>query len=316
MRFLSSLCLLAALAAPATAQSWYARGEFNGWGLDNPMIVDPGDSTHYTANLTGLFESSPYNWKGALEDWSIEMPGIGPGNDARAYSDTTGNLNLHMYDQTTWSDGYLPNNSRRVGYDDTKAFGWEIVGSFNGWPGTSPDATYQLADMGNGVYKGTFNMPAGGQEFKFRGLTATEWDTTIGQSFRNSANNNTFLVGTAGDPWTFELDLPKGRFRYYTTAVSPGQQGDFNEDGIVDAADYTVYRDNSGSTTALPNDSSGTPVGTASYNNWKAHYGQGTLITWMARHTPTGPQTQIPDTNLTTLGGGNFQLNLTGLNAG
>lgn len=316
MRVLSStFLLLALLAVPAAAQTWYARGEFNGWGLDNPMVVDPGDSTHFTANLTGLFENSPYNWKVANDNWSIEMPGIGPGNDARAYSDASGNLTLHMYNQTTWNDGYLPNNTRRVGYDDTHNFGWEIVGSFNGWPG-APDPVYQLTDMGNGLYTGTFNMPAGGQAFKFRGLTATQWDTSIGQYFRNSANDNTFLVGTAGDPWTFELDLPKGRFRYFTTATPAGQQGDFNKNGIVDAADYTVYRDNVGSTTALPNDSSGTPVGTASYDNWKAHFGQGTLITWMARHTPTGAQTQIPDTNFTNLGSGNYELNLTGLTPG
>ena len=177
--------------------------------------------------------------------------------------------------------------------------------------------------MGNGLHVGTFNMPAGRAGVQVprtspqtHAAAGGVWDTSIGQFFRNSANNNTFVVGTAGDPWTFELDLPNGRFRYFTTAEPTGQEGDFNENGIVDAADYTMWRDNLGSTTALPNDPNGTPVGAAAYDTWKAHFGQGTLLTWMSRNTAIGAQTQIPDTNLTNLGGGNYELNYTGLTAG
>jgi len=315
-----ALMTTSAMAGP---NDWYARGEFNSWGtsngsVNNPIadypMVDEGGG-HYTSiigNYGDFFDNQPYNYKIAREDWSIEMPGIGPGNDGRAYTDANGQIKFHMYDQTTWSDGWLPNNVRRVGYDDHQQFDWEIVGTFNSWPGAA-DPAYALTDMGNGLHTGTFNLPAGAHEFKFRGLTATEWDTSIGQYFRNSANNNTFIVGTTGDPWTFELDLPNGRFRYFTTAEPPGQEGDFNENGIVDAADYTVWRDNVGSTTGLPNDPNGTPVGQASYDTWKAHFGQGALLTWFARHTPTGTQTQIPDTNMVDLGGGNYELNLTGL---
>jgi len=49
--------------------------------------------------------------------------------------------------------------------------------------------------------------------------------------------------------------------------------GDFNIDGVVDAADYTVWRDSLGSTMSLPNDD--TPgVGQDDYARWKAHFGQ------------------------------------------
>jgi hypothetical protein len=288
------------------------------------MVVDPGDSTHYTADIAG-FESYPYNWKVAEEDWSPELPGIGENNDARFYTNELGNARIHLYDQTTWNDGYQPNNARRVGYDDHNQFDWEIVGSFNNWPGTAFDPAFKLTDMGNGLHVGTFAMPAGAQEFKFRGLVPdtldptpenyTVWDNTIGQYFRNSANNNTFVVGTTGDLWTFELDLPKGRFRRFGPAAA-GQEGDFNQNGIVDTADYTVWRNNVGSNTALPNDPNGTPVGPNSYQTWKAHYGQGTLLTWFADHTPQGTQTQLPDQNMTPLGGGKYELNYTGLTAG
>jgi hypothetical protein len=57
------------------------------------------------------------------------------------------------------------------------------------------------------------------------------------------------------------------------TAANPG---DFNNDGEVDAADYTVWRDHDGSSTALPNDNMlGTPIGNAHYQLWRDHFGSG-----------------------------------------
>ena len=108
MRFLSSVLLLTLLAVPAAAQPWYARGEFNGWSLDNPMVVDPGDATHYTANVSGLFDNTPYNWKIADDSWGIGMPTT----DSRVYTDVNGEINFHLWDQTSWDDGWFPNDVR------------------------------------------------------------------------------------------------------------------------------------------------------------------------------------------------------------
>jgi hypothetical protein len=48
--------------------------------------------------------------------------------------------------------------------------------------------------------------------------------------------------------------------------------GDYNADGLVDAADYSVWRDNLGSGVQLPNDD--TPgVETDDYDRWKSHFG-------------------------------------------
>lgn len=49
--------------------------------------------------------------------------------------------------------------------------------------------------------------------------------------------------------------------------------GDYNGDGSVNIADYVVWRDNLGSTTVLPNDSTPGTVTTADYNAWKANFG-------------------------------------------
>ena len=50
-------------------------------------------------------------------------------------------------------------------------------------------------------------------------------------------------------------------------------QGDYNDNGVVDAADYTVWLDNLGSTNVLPNDPIGGDIGQAHYDQWKNNFG-------------------------------------------
>lgn len=51
--------------------------------------------------------------------------------------------------------------------------------------------------------------------------------------------------------------------------------GDFNVNGVVDAADYVLWRNSNGTSNALPNDNGlGTPIGPAHFNLWRAHFGQ------------------------------------------
>ena len=55
-----------------------------------------------------------------------------------------------------------------------------------------------------------------------------------------------------------------------------GLAGDYNKNQVVDAADYTTWRDNFGSDIALPNNGGlGTPIGQAHYDQWKANFGLG-----------------------------------------
>jgi hypothetical protein len=58
--------------------------------------------------------------------------------------------------------------------------------------------------------------------------------------------------------------------------LPPGVPGDYNENGTVDAADYTKWRDNLGAAIALPNEGAGiTPgsVTTEDYVFWKTNFG-------------------------------------------
>jgi hypothetical protein len=57
-------------------------------------------------------------------------------------------------------------------------------------------------------------------------------------------------------------------------AVSAGVDGDYNNNGIVDAADYVVWRKNQGTSNALPHDPIGGTIGAQQYNTWRSHFGQ------------------------------------------
>lgn len=54
----------------------------------------------------------------------------------------------------------------------------------------------------------------------------------------------------------------------------PAVAGDYNNDGVVNLADYTVWRNNLGAQAGtLPNDSVGGTIGTAQYDAWKSNFG-------------------------------------------
>jgi hypothetical protein len=82
--------------------------------------------------------------------------------------------------------------------------------------------------------------------------------------------NNEYVYGYS---YQYEADI-----RLDLSTVPPLVPGDYNADGIVNAADFTVWRDHVGQTFALPNrspDNNG-PISTADYMFWKSHFGEHT----------------------------------------
>ncbi|MEO1497060.1 MAG: M14-type cytosolic carboxypeptidase [Planctomycetota bacterium] len=86
---------------------------------------------------------------------------------------------------------------------------------------------------------------------------------------------------------TFETEFANNRpLSYYRTLGEnfgiafynswvPTLEGDYNENGVVDLADYTVWRDAFGAPAGtLPNDTSGLPIGNQQYATWVARFGQ------------------------------------------
>lgn len=50
--------------------------------------------------------------------------------------------------------------------------------------------------------------------------------------------------------------------------------GDYNNDGVVNLADYAVWRNNLGSSAPLPNDPIGGAIGSAQFEQWKENFGK------------------------------------------
>lgn len=292
MRCLMAAIVTLAAALPAAAQPWYARGDFNAWAGTANQLTDMGGG-HYKGTVSGLFASDPntqtffYNeYKITVDDWSINAPG----SNGKVATNTAGEITFHLWDNTSWSDGWYPNNQRRVGYDDPSVFGWEVVGSFNGWPATA-DPSYALTDQTNGLYHGEFLMNPGFYEFKFR--KQGDWANAIGADFGKDSGNNGFRVWSANELWKFDLDLPNGRWRAYTDAPSP----DWDKNNKVDARDYVLWRKNNGSQ--------------AAYDVWRANFGFS--LPWYIRGSFNNFDTSTP---LIDQGNGHFTATVTGLTAG
>lgn len=112
----------------------------------------------------------------------------------------------------------------------------------------------------------------GGSEIKgFNEWFGDEPGQLVPTSFQLYFNKNFGLAANFG--WTFYIDnIRVGR-------VQQAVDGDYNGNGSVDAADYTVWRDNLGLTGgATPSDGDGTGDGnvtSADYDYWKARFGTG-----------------------------------------
>jgi hypothetical protein len=127
------------------------------------------------------------------------------------------------------------------------------------WRGTLPDSMdrrhqYVLKKNGVAIASGTVN----------------ELNFTCGSGGTNSACPANFAANgvsvVAGD----HLDLQ------ISPLATPGAApGDYNNDGIVNAADYTVWRDHLGQTFSLPNrDSTNSgPINQQDYTFWKTNFG-------------------------------------------
>lgn len=74
--------------------------------------------------------------------------------------------------------------------------------------------------------------------------------------------------------WANFTDFSSGLF---VADPSPFNAGDYNADGVVDAADYVVWRDNLGTELVMPNDQTPGLVSDADYDVWKAKFGRSTV---------------------------------------
>jgi pectate lyase len=115
-------------------------------------------------------------------------------------------------------------------------------------------------------------------------------------------------AGGDNDLFRLETDTETG---VVTLWAHLGVSGDYNDDGLVDAADYTVWRDAlAAGGTDLPNDDTPGDVDESDYDIWKANFG-------MTSGSGAASNAAVPEpTSLTILLIGGVLIMLTGSKAG
>ncbi|QDT68950.1 Beta-agarase A precursor [Planctomycetes bacterium MalM25] len=94
------------------------------------------------------------------------------------------------------------------------------------------------------------------------GVTEVAFDVTVDDGELNLA-----LDGPVNTGWALSRLVIEEQTPVVTLA------GDYNDDGVVDAADYTVWRDAEGTSTFLPNDATPNVVDQSDWQVWRDNYG-------------------------------------------
>jgi hypothetical protein len=229
-------------------------------------------------DLYAYFDTTPLGVASATndEEWETSVYGIGSADPFFANPDPTGGISSiaavtqngatgigWMYQQF---EDPTSNFSKLVlidfgdgGNSDPAAMEWDIIQEID------------LASVPSGWYRlGIEYDPATGE------VTAT-FDDDAFEFTTNANRRGTFFVGyregiTGAPSARFELHNPP---IYDLLEASPASlAGDYNDNGVVDAADYVVWRDNSGTNNTLPNNSLPGPIGPAHYDQWRANFGR------------------------------------------
>ncbi|WP_442481428.1 hypothetical protein [Aeoliella sp. SH292] len=114
------------------------------------------------------------------------------------------------------------------------------------------------------------------------------WDVT-------TSDWASLATATFGVEYTLEY-ITAGELLGYTL-LTVGQQvslpGDYNSDGLVDLADYTVWRDHLGSAAPHINDTTPWSVDSLDYQVWSANFGASTAISSSTPHSVPEPSSLL-----------------------
>ncbi len=211
-------------------------------------------------------------------------------------------------EQTTGGGGFGPFFGVDV-YDDNGIFG--VLGSL-GVDATTGDVLYQLQDTGQLVEAGATVSLGDWLPYHIRlDFLANEYSIIVAGSLlattgfvdRGTTGGNDLDEFTDADIAAFAAvgETTPGTAYFDNFIVQEVLAGDYNGNGIVDAADYTVWRDNVGQPVAAFSSADGTgdgEIGAADYDLWKANFGtflSGSGSALGAGSSPTPVTSSVPE---------------------
>jgi len=177
--------------------------------------------------------------------------------------------------QVQGSDGALTHSAGDQFFDLTRNSAGEYALSV-----FDSDGTTKLNEGDGMLVLSVAQAMNGAPAFADRSFMSYEYDPESGdfiiQSRQLTANNSPQSENQFGEL----LSLTDTNFYFawvdFTNPLAPtapSLPGDYNDNGVVDAADYTVWRDKLGTTDDLPNDDIGGTIGNDHYTQWKTNFG-------------------------------------------
>jgi hypothetical protein len=246
---------------------------------DGMLFIAPTD-TSSTTRLAAAYPNGAGGWNAAVrldED-----------------ADTTGQTILTSGNSIQFL--YVP-------YDATNLVGGYVDGSNGSLIGSAGDNLFDLTRTSTGSYSvsifeadgvtkkneddGMFILSvadtvAGNPSIASRAFISYEFDTASGNFVVETRELLAINSPTPDDGFGNQFGLVDTDFYFawvdFETPLSPPSAlvGDYNGDGLVDAADYTVWRDTLGSTTDLAADGDGSgAIDAADYSLWRQNFGAG-----------------------------------------
>ena len=205
-------------------------------------------------------------------------PGFGPGFDFQLDPTSAPSLVLELVVNTISGAVSIVNNTSAPlsmkGYEITSALGSLDVG-YNGWRSL---ADQNLDSVTGGDEPGeTWQEGAGASPMGlFEGFLLGQSTLHPGESLSLGRAYDEVVAGM-DLKFNYRLDgqsgVVLGTVRYDDTPPPP-LYGDYDNNGVVDAADYTVWRDRLDSSAVLPNDVTPGEVTQADFEVWKSHFGE------------------------------------------
>lgn len=248
---------------PVNYVNWYDSIRFANW-MSNGQGSGSTETGAYT--LLGNIEtpsSADSITRNAGAPWFL--PTENEWYKAAYYDSATSSY----YDYPTASNSTPNNNlpSADTGNSANFKVGLDTTTGNTSYPHT-PVGAYLLSDSPYGTFD--------------QGGNVAEWNETLsaaGKRVRRGGDSNSLATNLSNATRESMLAIFEGNntgFRLAAAAVSVGVAGDYNGNGVVDAADYVVWRDHLGTSFQLTNEVAGTTPGTVTnedYAAWRARFG-------------------------------------------
>lgn len=217
--------------------------------LGNIYDATSGDFGDATEDLTFHYTTSDGDFEGIINYTGLKVNTL-----LLQVDPITGEARLrNTSDDTVSIDGYTVSSADGLSLDPTNWNSLDAQDAAGGDWSASPGTTGRLSEL----KESASTTLAPGAMFELGGLFKVA-----------EAKDLSFQFLLAGSD---VFDPTEGAVIY--EAFAAGVAGDYNNNGIVDAADYTKWRDSLGTSATLPNDTTPGTVTQEDYTVWKTNFG-------------------------------------------